>query len=94
MNNKFARFCVVPDKRGLVLGKNFGLFTPGTLYQVNTILDEYVIRSLGKPAMQADARNGGYPNWLSTANAQVQSGQHLYTPAEWELLCAKGRGKA
>lgn len=95
MADKFARFIVIPDRRGLLLGKSFGnIFEPGVLYQVNEILDEFMIRELGKTAMPKDARYGPTPTWANAASDIMESGKHLYTAAEWELKCAKGRDKA
>lgn len=88
MKDKFARFIVVPDRRGLVLGKNFGLLKSGVLYQANEILDEFIVRELGNPDITYKTSR---PNWNNAAEDLIESGRHLYTKAEWEMLCQKGR---
>ena len=88
---KFARIIVIPDERGLLLGKSFGnILRPGILYQINNILDELVISQLGKTAMRKDARHGLPPNWCNDASDIIESGKHLYTEEEWQMLIDKG----
>jgi hypothetical protein len=81
----FARFVVRKDK-GLILGKSFGdLLKPDTVYQIDEILDELVIREIGPSAI---ATEGHRPNWNHDANTIVEDGSHLYTPAEYKMRCA------
>jgi hypothetical protein len=63
---KFARFVVCPDERGLILGRSFhNMFKPGVVYQVSEILGTFLITEAGSSAMKSIPRDGpGLPDLL------------------------------
>ena len=78
-----TRFIVLPDERCLLLGvdKN-NIFEKGVVYEVVKILDEIVLKPIGKSALP----NEGYGGKFSTANEIVTAGMHLFTLEEKENL--------
>jgi hypothetical protein len=84
----FARFVVRKDA-GLILGKSFGdLLKPDTVYQIEEILGELIIREIGPSEIATRAAEKRYPNWNHDANTIVEDGSHLYTPTEYKMRCA------
>jgi hypothetical protein len=85
---KFARFVVRKDG-GLMLGKSFGgLLKPNRVYQIDTVLDELIIRDMGPSCIDT-----GVPEvtWNRTANDLVTNGHHLHTVEEYKILCERGK---
>ena len=77
-----TRFAVLPDERRLLLGiDKANLFEAGYVYEAFEILDEIVIRKLGKYSL---SKTHNYPCEGSDVNAQVQYGLHLITKEECE----------
>jgi hypothetical protein len=80
-----TRFSVLPDERGLLLGVDkAGIFEPGVVYEAMEILDEIVIRKVGKYALPEGGP--GYPNRYSDANSIIFCGLHLITQEEKDSL--------
>jgi hypothetical protein len=80
-----TRFSVLPDTRGLMLGiDKHGLFEPGVIYEAFEMLDEIIIRKVGKYALPDGGP--GYPNRYSDANSIIDSGLHLITQEELDNL--------
>lgn len=81
MNNtlKIARFSVLDDDRGLILGQDLGnIFEKGIVYEAVDILGEIILRPLGKYALPLK----GHPSIYSDANTQINYGVHLITLKE------------
>jgi len=76
-----TRFSVIPDERGLILGVDrTGIFEPGQVYEAVKMLDQIVIRKVGKFSL---AKTGSeYPNCNSEMDAIAYSGFHLITEEE------------
>lgn len=84
MEKGIARFAVLPDERGLLLGKDLGgMFEPGYVYQVEVWVDSYVIRKVGKYYL---APKGAQVSELSDANSIIRSGLHLITMEEAKTM--------
>lgn len=74
-----TRFAVIPDERRLILGVDKdNLFEAGQVYEVSKILDEIVIKKIGKYSLPKI----GHPSEGSDVNAQVYYGKHLITEEE------------
>ena len=82
---KITRFTVLPDDRNLMLGiDNAELFESGMVYEVFEMLDEIIIRKVGKCAM---SEKGKYPCLNgSDANSIITDGRHLATKEEVERI--------
>ena len=77
-----TRFSVLPDERRLLLGVDLAnVFEAGVVYQAVKILDEIVLKPIGKYALPKDGK-GGYPNEYSEANAIIECSEHLFTKEE------------
>lgn len=74
-----ARFSVLPDERGVLLGVSDGLFETGVVYEAIEMLDEIIIRKVGKYALPA---KGSHPCENSTNSEIIYSGLHLLTEKE------------
>lgn len=81
---KITRFVVLPDERGLLLGKDTqGIFTPKMVYTVVDLgLGEPVIRQIGKYVLP----ESGYYSEQSDVNKIVTSGYHIWTQEELDLI--------
>lgn len=80
-----TRFSVLPDERGLILGiDKAGVFEPGQVYEAIRILDEIVIRKVGKFSLAPSGSE--YPNCNSEMGAIAYSGLHLITKEEREQI--------
>jgi len=80
-----TRFSVIPDERGLILGVDkAGVFEPGQVYEVVKILDEIVIRKVGKFSLAPSGSE--YPNCNSEMDVIAYSGLHLITDEERKNL--------
>lgn len=76
---KIARFSVLNDERGLILGRDLGnIFEKGIVYEAINIMDEIILRPLGEYALSKE----GYPSIYSDVNSQVNYGLHLITKKE------------
>lgn len=76
-----TRFSVIPDERGLILGVDkAGVFEPGQVYEIVKVLDEIVIRKVGKFSLAPSGSE--YPNCNSEMDAIAYSGLHLITKEE------------
>lgn len=79
LGKSFTRLSVLPDNRKLLLGiDKDNIFEPGIVYEVHKILDEIILRPVGKYSLPKT----GYPSELSEVNAIVYSGHHLITEDE------------
>src|SRR5580658_488097 len=95
MSEGYARFVVRKDEKGgLILGKlNGDLFKPNTVYQINEILGEFIIREVGESVITnpgenvKDSLHGAQLNWGWDASRIVEDGSHLYTREEYMKLC-------
>jgi hypothetical protein len=82
-----TRFSILPDERGLLLGVDkAGIFEKGQVYEVIKVLDEIVIRKIGKYALRD---SGKFPNSNSEMDAIVYSGLHLITEEEQNNIYKK-----
>ena len=80
---KIARFAVLKDERGLILGKDLGnIFQKGIVYEAINITDEIILRPLGEYSLPD---KGEYPCLLSDVNTQVNYGLHIITKEEQKL---------
>ncbi|HPI82019.1 MAG TPA: hypothetical protein PK122_02195 [Candidatus Paceibacterota bacterium] len=80
-----TRFSVIPDERGLILGVDkAGVFEPGQVYEIVKVLDEIVIRKVGKFSLAPSGSE--YPNCNSEMDAIAYSGLHLITDEERKNL--------
>lgn len=78
-----TRFAVLPDERRVLLGVDKAeLFEAGYVYEAYEILDEIVIKKIGKYALPPGGP--GYPNEYSDNNAVTYSGLHLITEEEFK----------
>jgi hypothetical protein len=74
-----CRLSVLPDDRGLILGVDkTNIFERGVVYEVEKILDEIVIKPIGKYALSSQ---GEYSE-CSSIHDIVYSGMHLVTIEE------------
>jgi hypothetical protein len=80
-----TRFSVLPDERGLILGVDkAGIFEAGQVYEAVKMLDQIVIRKVGKFSL---SKTGSvYPNCNSEMDAIAYSGLHLITEEERDNL--------
>lgn len=79
-----TRISVLPDERKLLLGiDKANIFTPGIVYDISKILDEIVIRPIGKYALPA---KGDIPCELSAAEDIIYYGFHLITIEEYKKM--------
>jgi hypothetical protein len=93
MKKKYARFAVLKDERGLILGKDLGkTFKKGIVYEVVEILDTLVIRPVGPFSLPK--KSDGWACWGSDVNTQVEAGRHLWTKEEWKEKCKRGNKNA
>lgn len=77
-----TRFSVIPDERKIMLGvDNAGIFEPGTVYEAVKILDQIVIRPLGKYSLPENGNS--FPNKNSEVGAIIYDGKHLITEEEY-----------
>ena len=80
---KPARFCVLPDERGLILGIDKGeIFKRGVVYEVTELLGEIILKPIGKYALP----DGGGVCKHSQAGEIIGFGFHLITLEESEQL--------
>jgi len=80
-----TRFSVIPDERGLILGVDKDkIFEPGYVYEVTKLLDQIIIRKVGKFALAESGPD--YPNCNSGMDVIVYSGYHLLTEEERKNL--------
>lgn len=80
-----TRFAVVDDERDLILGKdNDGVFEKGVVYGAIKVMDEIILKPLGKYALE----ECGQPCLGSDVNDMVGYARHLYTKEEWEEKCS------
>jgi hypothetical protein len=78
-----TRFAILPDDRRLLLGVDKAeLFEAGYVYEAHKILDEIVIKKVGKYSLPKE----GHPSELSDVNAQVYSALHLITKEELQKM--------
>lgn len=78
-----TRFSVLPDERGLLLGiDKAGVFETGVVYEAVKILDEIVIRPVGKYALPAI----GCPSENSDNDNIIYYGLHLITKEEQQKI--------
>lgn len=85
-NTPFARF-VARGLDDVVMGKNFhGLFEAETIYQVESILDTFVIRKIGKSSAATHNSYGGTMPDLMARSIEdlVIHGDYLLTTEEIE----------
>ena len=74
-----TRFSVLPDERRLLLGiDKANLFEAGYVYEAFEMLDEIIIKKVGKYALP----KSGHPSEYSEANAIIYYGSHLMTETE------------
>lgn len=79
-----TRFAVIDDERNLLLGKdNDEIFEKGVVYGAVKIMDEIVLKPLGKYALE----EAGQPCAGSTVSDMVATPKHLYTEEEWRKKC-------
>ena len=75
-----TRFSVLPDERRVLMGVDkANVFEAGVVYEAIKILDEIVLRPIGKYALP---KQGTFPNENSESNAIIYSGLHLVTKDE------------
>lgn len=81
-----ARFSVINDERGLILGKQLGdVFEPGIIYEATKILDEIILRPVGRARI--DGLKGPHPgNMYTDVNTMVYYGNHVVTEDEYSKL--------
>lgn len=81
-----TRFAVLPDERRLLLGIDKAmLFEAGMVYEAYEMLDEIIIKKIGKYALPA---KGLSPSENSDNNAIIYYGQHLVTEKEHKEVMA------
>jgi hypothetical protein len=72
-----TRLSVLPDERRVLMGVDkANIFESGIVYEAIKILDEIVLRPVGKYALP---KKGTYPNENSESSAIMYSGLHLVT---------------
>ena len=80
---KIARFAVINDERGLILGKDLGnIFEKGIVYEAIEILDTIVIKKIGPYALPDKGPNR--PTKFSDVNEMVL-GLHVITMTKEEI---------
>lgn len=78
---KIARFAVLDDERGLILGQDLGnIFEKGIVYEAINVMGEIILKPVGKYALPLK----GHPSIYSDVNTQVNYGIHLITKEEQE----------
>jgi hypothetical protein len=88
---KPARFAVLPDERGLILGIDKGsIFQRGVVYEAIELLGEIILRPIGKYALP---EAGGVCRH-STAGEIIGTGYHLMTFEEAQNNLPSGCGTA
>jgi len=79
---KIARFAIIDDERGLLLGQDLGnVFEKGIVYEVTEMMGEFIIRKKGEYALP---KSGSVPCEGSEANVQIGYALHLITKDEAE----------
>lgn len=74
-----TRFAVLPDERRVLLGiDKANVFEAGFVYEAYELMDEIIIRKIGKFALP----EVGHPGLCSDVNTQVMYGMHLLTKEE------------
>lgn len=88
-----TRIVVLPDDRGLILGKVIGdksasPLKPRMIYEIVEVLGELIIKEVGEYALP----KMGYPSEGSDVNAQVSEiGKCILTPDELNALINASR---
>lgn len=86
MSRGLTRFSVIDDERNLMLGvDNNGVFEKGVVYEAIKILDEIVLRPIGKYALSSKDEGLGVTEH-STINAMCLNPMHLWTKDEVKQL--------
>jgi len=78
---KFARFSVIDDERGLILGKDIGdTLEKGYVYEIVDYFGDLVIRKIGPYSLSKQGPI--FPNEGSDVNGMVIGSRHLITNQE------------
>jgi hypothetical protein len=84
----WARFVVRPDTNGALIGKDFGAFTPGYVYEARLIMDEVVIYRRGRSPLLIEGGVGELRRFgVAICNGNetqhiMSDGDHLLTLEE------------
>ena len=86
---KIARIAVLPDERGLILGKDFkDVLESGVVYEIFKLFDDsLIIRKLGPYSLAKNTFDPLYdkgPTSYSDANSIILYGRHLLTVNEYK----------
>lgn len=86
--DKFCRI-VARSTGDIVLGKNFGILEPGCIYEIKEFLGQLILQNIGpsvvKDAVQSEPRRVQIC-WGHNVSRIVESGDHLYTPEEYDKI--------